>query len=178
MSLLIANMYWSYILIVSLKCYEQYTILHQLNVGTPGDLSFSNNHMCNHVEPPGDLSFSNNHMCNHVEPPGDLNFLKSYIWTVMYARIKFGISQILSYLWLAYFLFCITHKNNIIFNHLHDMFHFNWVSSFYSPMREGGKCFNYYKYCIMYILRFILSVFEFSDVRSSIHKDSFWQSMM
>ncbi len=26
-------------------------------------------------------------------------------------------------------------------------------------MREVGKCFNYYKYCIMYILRFILSVF-------------------
>ncbi len=77
----------------------------------------------------------------------------------MYARIKSGISQILSHLWLAYFLFCITHKNNIIFNHLHDIFHFNWVSSFYSILWEWGKCFNYYKYCIMYILRYILSVF-------------------
>ncbi len=53
--------------------------------------------------------------------------------------------EILSHLWLAYFLFCITHKNNIIFNHLHDMFHFNWVSSFYSTLWEEGKCFNYYK---------------------------------
>ncbi len=57
------------------------------------------------------------------------------------------------------FPLCMSHKNNIIFNHLHDMFHFNWVSSFYSTIREGGKCFSYYKYCIMYILRFILSVF-------------------
>ncbi len=32
-------------------------------------------------------------------------------------------------------------------------------NSFYSTLREGGKCFNYYKYCIMYLLRFILSVF-------------------
>ncbi len=64
---------------------------------------------------------------------------------------------------LAYFLFCITHKNNIIFNHLHDMFHFRWVSSFYSTLRDGGKCFNYHKYCTMYIhvLQFILSVFLF-----------------
>ncbi len=43
------------------------------------------------------------------------------------------------------FSLCTSHKNNIIFNHLHDMFILTWVSLFYSTLRERDKCFNYYK---------------------------------
>ncbi len=60
-------------------------------------------------------------------------------WWDVQRCLSFGVSHIyISHLWLAYFLFCITQKNNIIFNHLHDMFHFNWVSSFYSTLGGGG----------------------------------------
>ncbi len=52
----------------------------------------------------------------------------------MYARIKLGISQIFISPVTGIFSLCMSHKNNIIFHHLHDMFHFNWVSS----LRAGG----------------------------------------
>ncbi len=63
-----------------------------------------------------------------------------------------------------------TNNNNIIINHLHDMFHL-----IYSTLRDGGKCFNYYKYCIMYILRFILSVLVLGFFVFFLNLSLFWQ---
>ncbi len=96
----------------------------------------------------------------HSQPSGLFWINKNKLFAKLPGKLHYNGLLCIQELNLGAHKFYLTYDWYIFsFNHLHDMFHFNWVSSFYSTLWEEGEYFNYYKYCIMYILWCILSVF-------------------